>query len=184
MKSALAELEMRLRVLARYDILDTPPEQEFDDLAFLAGFICGTPMALITLLDAQRQWFKSRIGIDVSETPIDHSFCMVAASQHELLIIPDAARDERFAHNPMVAGEPGIRFYAGAPLVTDDGVALGSICVIDQTPRTLSEDQQAALFALARQVINQLESRRLSRDLAAALVEKEELLRKLGERGH
>jgi len=149
----------RLAALQRYRILDTEPERAFDDLVLLASQICGTPMALITLIDAERQWFKARVGITLRETARSISFCSHAIKQHGLFIVPDAKDDDRFRDNPFVRTEPGIRFYAGAPLVTPDGYALGTICVIDQVPRTLTPDQTEALEALRRQVQSQLELR-------------------------
>ena len=171
------ELEHRLAALDRYHVLDTPPEQEFDDLTFLAAFICDAPMALITLLDAKRQWFKSKVGVNVTETPIEDAFCTHAIQQHRVFNVNDASRDKRFSRNPLVTGGPQIRFYAGAPLRSYDGVALGTICVIDRVPKSLTDRQQEALSALSRQVINQLEQRRMTRELATALVEKEEALK-------
>jgi len=170
-------LPQRLSALKRYDILDTPPEQEFDDLTFLAAFICDTPIALITLLDAKRQWFKSKLGLEIDETPLDQAFCAHAINQREIFNVKDARDDARFAKNPLVTGNPHIRFYAGAPLMSDDGIALGTICVIDRVPKSLTSQQQQALSALSRQVINQLEQRRMMRELARALVEKEEALK-------
>jgi PAS domain S-box-containing protein len=151
----------RLAVLARYRILDTLPERDFDDLTQLAAHICQAPIALISLVEAERQWFKSRVGLDVSEMARDISFCghVVAAPQPELLIVPDALTDVRFHDNPLVTADPAIRFYAGAPLVTHDGYGLGTLCVIDRRPRQLSEPQRQALEALARQVIAQMELR-------------------------
>ena len=140
-------------------MLDTPPEREFDDLTYLAAQICDTPIALITLLDQERQWFKSCVGLTATETPRDISFCAHAILEHELLVIPDATADERFADNPFVTGEPHVRFYAGAPLVTPEGQALGTLCVIDTVPRQLDQNQQEALRRLGRQVIALLEAR-------------------------
>jgi hypothetical protein len=155
----------RLKVLWEYEILDTVPEEVFDDLTELAARICEAPIALISLVDEDRQWFKSRVGTDVTETPRDISFCAYAITQSDLFIVPDATLDERFASNPLVVSEPKIRFYAGAPLVTPDGHALGTLCVIDQVPRELRPDQKEALRILARHVVSQLELRRRSRDL-------------------
>jgi anti-sigma regulatory factor (Ser/Thr protein kinase) len=159
----------RLAALRRYRILDTEPEQRFDDLALLASQICGTPMALISLIDGERQWFKARVGLAVTQTPRDVAFCARAIEQPGLFIVPDALDDPRFRDNPFVRQEPHIRFYAGAPLVTADGFALGTLCVLDQKPRTITAAQKAALEALKRQVIAQLELRRSLDDLAAAL---------------
>ncbi|MFN9535456.1 MAG: GAF domain-containing protein [Pseudanabaena sp.] len=149
----------RLAALDRYKILDTIPEQVYDDLAQLAADICGTPIALISLVDKDRQWFKSRVGVDVSETPRDISFCSHAVAANAILNVPDASLDPRFADNPLVAKDPNIRFYAGVPLITDDNFALGTICVIDRQPRNLTEQQIRQLEALSRLVISQLELR-------------------------
>jgi anti-sigma regulatory factor (Ser/Thr protein kinase) len=159
----------RLAALTRYRILDTQPERAFDDLALLATQICGTPMALITLVDEDRQWFKSRIGISVDQTPRRISFCARAIEQPGLFVIPDAREDVRFCDNPLVVGEPHVRFYAGAPLITPDGHALGTLCVADRVPRTLTPDQVEALLALKRQVEMQLELRHNLIELEQAL---------------
>ena len=149
----------RLAVLRRYAVLDTMPEQALDDLAELASYICEVPIALISLVDEERQWFKARVGLELPETPREFSFCEHALWQTELLIVPDATLDARFASNPLVTGEPGIRFYAGAPLVTPEGAVLGTLCVIDRVTRTLTPNQQKSLTMLARQVVARLELR-------------------------
>jgi len=173
----------RLEVLWQYEVLDTVPEQVFDDLTELAASICGAPIALITLVDENRQWFKSRVGITVNETSRDVSFCGHAIMQQELFIVPDATKDDRFAQNPLVTSDPKIRFYAGAPLITPDGHALGTLCVIDKVPRTLRPDQKRALQILSRHVISQLELRRHGLELARAAEERERFQRDL-EKAH
>jgi len=160
--------KQRLKVLWQYDVLDTVPEEIFDDLTDLAAHICETPIALISLIDEDRQWFKSKIGVTISETSRDISFCAHAILNNDLLIITDATQDERFKKNPFVTSDPKIRFYAGAPLITPDGHALGTLCVMDNVPRTLRSEQQQALRVLARHVVTQLELRRHARELAAA----------------
>src|SRR5581483_1520279 len=154
----------RLNVLWQYDLLDTVPEAIFDDLTELAAGICEAPIALISLVDETRQWFKSKFGTSVNETSRDISFCAHAIQQPDLFIIPDAAQDERFATNPLVTSDPKIRFYAGAPLTTPDGYALGTLCVIDKVPRELRPEQKQALRVLARHVVSQLELRRRNRE--------------------
>jgi GAF domain-containing protein len=169
----------RLKVLWQYEVLDTVPEEVFDDLTELAARICEAPIALISLVDESRQWFKSKVGTSVSETARDISFCTHAILQSGLFIVPDAAQDERFAKSPLVVSEPKIRFYAGAPLITPDGYALGTLCVIDKVPRELREDQKQALLILARHVVSQLELRRRSRELAEARQEDAKLRREV-----
>jgi GAF domain-containing protein len=158
----------RLKVLWQYEVLDTVPEELFDDLTELASTICEAPIALISLVDESRQWFKSKVGLSVSETSRDVSFCAHAILQPDLFIVPDATQDDRFKHNPLVTAEPRIRFYAGAPLITPDGHALGTLCVLDKEPRNLANSQQKALRVLARLVVTQLELRRHSKELAKA----------------
>jgi GAF domain-containing protein len=165
----LHDEEGRLAALRRYRILDTEPERAFDDLTLLASYVCQTPIALITLIDAERQWIKSRVGLDAQETSRSVAFCRHAITQPDVFVVPDARADERFRANPFVTGAPQIRFYAGAPLVLDEGYALGTLCVIDTVPRGLTPDQQAALEALRRQAVAQLELRRGLDELAEAL---------------
>lgn len=163
----------RLEELKRYRILDTEPERAFDDLTLLASQLCGTPIALITLVDADRQWFKSRVGVTVTETSRSIAFCSYAIQQRGLYVVPDARDNEQFRDNPLVTGEPHIRFYAGAPLITPDGHALGTLCVIDSVSRTLTEEQKDALEALRRQAEAQLELRRNLVELKHALSERD-----------
>jgi len=163
----------RLEALRSYGVLDTLPDGALDDLTALAAAICETPIALISLIDEKRQWFKSRIGLELAETPLDDSICAHALHTQDLFIVPDTTKDERFARNPVVVGEHGIRFYAGAPLITPEGEVLGMLCVIDRVPRTLTSAQEQALRVLARQVMTSLELRRQARELA----ERERLLR-------
>ena len=167
--------KQRLNVLWQYDVLDTVPEEVFDDLTELAARICEAPIAMITLVDENRQWFKSKVGVTVKETSRDISFCGHAIAQSDLFIVPDATKDQRFEHNPLVISDPKIRFYAGAPLVTPDGHALGTLCVIDKVPRELRPDQKGALRVLARHVMTQLELRRRSHELAHAHKERERM---------
>lgn len=164
----LGQEKKRLKVLWQYEVLDTVPEEVFDDLTELAARICEAPIALISLVDEKRQWFKSKVGTTVNETSRDISFCAHAIQQSGLFIVPDATQDERFVNNPLVRSDPKIRFYAGAPLTTPDGYALGTLCVIDKVPRDLRPDQKQALVILARHVVSQLELRRRSRELTDA----------------
>lgn len=150
----------RLRVLHELEVLDTAAEADFDDIVTLASRICGVPMSLVSLIDTDRQWIKAKVGTDATETTRDVSFCAHAILGRDLMVVPDARLDSRFADNPGVLTEPGVRFYAGAPLVTTDGYAVGTLCVVDITPHRLTLDQLRALRALARQVTRQLELNR------------------------
>lgn len=155
--------KQRLAALNRYDILDTPPEKTFDSIVLLAAHLCQTPIALLVLIDQHRQWFKARVGVRLTETPRKFAFCAHTIMRRSLLVIPNAAREKRFAANPFVVSGPRYRFYAGAPLVTPDNRALGTICVIDKVPRTLTTAQKKDLLALSRLVMTELELRRTLR---------------------
>jgi GAF domain-containing protein len=150
----------RVAALQKYAILDSEPEQAFDDLTLLASYVCKAPIALISLIDENRQWFKAKVGISATETSRDIAFCSTAIQQPDIFVVPDALQDERFRTNPLVVSEPHIRFYAGMPLINEDGYALGTLCVVDQAPRTLVPEQEAALKALSRLVLMQMEFRR------------------------
>lgn len=166
--------QARLAALRRYRILDTQPEQRFDDLTMLASHICDAPISLITLIDSDRQWFKSKVGLEVPETERSVAFCAHAIQEPGTIMqVPDATHDDRFRDNPFVTGAPNIRFYAGAPLVTPDGYALGTLCVVDVKPRRLTDAQLRALDALRRQAESLLELRRNLDDLAEALSERD-----------
>jgi diguanylate cyclase (GGDEF)-like protein len=170
MKAGLPKNEQaRLEALHRYDILDTEAEQAYDDITRLAAAIAQTPIALISLIDEKRQWFKSRVGLDVTQTSREIAFCAHAIETPEhALIVQDARLDPRFADNPLVTSGPHIRFYAGEPLVTSDNHALGTLCVIDNTPRELTHEQKESLAALSRLAVTQLELRRHAAELRAA----------------
>lgn len=154
----------RILALRNYEILDTPNQAVFDDYTWLASHICQTPIALISLVDHQRQWFKSRVGLKAQETSRDTSFCAHAILQNQVFEIPDTLEDKRFKHNPLVEGDPFIRFYAGAPLTSAEGYHIGTLCVIDQKPKQLSEEQKNALQRLSRQVIQQMEVQQLLKE--------------------
>lgn len=151
---------LRLRALSQSEILDTPPEPAFDELTALAASICGTPMAIITLIDEKRQWFKSQFGLALNETPRDIAFCNTTIQRRGLTIVEDAFQDSRFTENPLVHANVGIRFYAGVPLITRDGNAIGALAVLDYIPRRLLPNQREALVILGRSVMNQIELRR------------------------
>lgn len=157
----------RLEALAAYQILDTAPDAAFDGLTALAAHILGVPIALISIVDAERQWFKSHYGLSLTESPRDVSFCGHVVTGGQALVVPDAHEDPRFADNPQVVGEPRVRFYAGMPLRTTDGFVLGTLCAIDHAPRELSSEQKALLAVLAHQVSAQLELRRRNLELEA-----------------
>ena len=158
---AQADSEARIKALQRYEILDTPPEDEFDDIARLIARICDAPIALINFIDRDRQWFKAEIGLGLRQASLDVSICSQAILQPDLFIVPDTLMDARFAENPLVTGWPHLRFYAGAPLETSDGFRLGTLCVCDYRPRGLLDTQKEALRTLAHQVMVLLELRRL-----------------------
>ncbi|NTU81662.1 MAG: response regulator, partial [Chloroflexales bacterium] len=169
-----AHEDARLQALEQFQVLDTSPEQAFDELTQLAAELCGTPIALVSLVDAHRQWFKSRVGLDVAEPPREVAFCAHGiAAPDDLFIVPDAAEDPRFAESPLVTGEPHVRFYAGAPLVTKEGHAVGMLCVVDHVPRELSPVQRRALAVLGHQVVAQLEQRRQITVLQEAVIARE-----------
>jgi adenylate cyclase len=177
MKAPLPDDEAaRLADLKDCAILDTPPESAYDDLTKLASHICSTPIALVSLVDSDRQWFKAKVGLDATQTPRDLAFCAHAILEPDILVVPDATADARFADNPLVVGNPNIRFYAGAPLVTALGHGLGTLCVIDREPRNLDPAQVEALRVLTRQVIAQIELRRAGRELQTAREKSDRLL--------
>ena len=168
----------RLAALYELHVLDTAPESDFDDIVKLASTVCDVPMSLVSLIDIDRQWFKAKIGTDLTETPRDLSFCGHAILGKDVLVVPDVREDPRFADNPAAGSHQGIRFYAGAPLITSDGFALGTLCVMDSRPRKLDVEQVQALRALARQVTSQLELRRYASALANTTARLQELERR------
>jgi signal transduction histidine kinase len=170
----------RLRALRSYEVLDTLSEREYDQLTAIASQICGCRMSLISLIDEDRQWFKARVGLDVSETAREFAFCAHAIHEpRKTLVVPDARLDNRFHDNPLVTGDPHLAFYAGVPLVNEDGMSLGTLCVLDSEPKTLSESQLIALNALADQVMALLELRRSKIALEKTLGNLEEKNREL-----
>jgi diguanylate cyclase (GGDEF)-like protein len=174
-----AKETLRLSKLKSYNILDTLPEPAYDDITALAAHICQTPTALISLIDGDRQWFKAKVGLEASETPRHMAFCDRTIQQSEILVVEDARQDPRFNRNPLVTGEPYIRFYAGAPLITPDGHYLGSLCVIDYQPRQLTAEQLQGLQVLSRQVVAQME---LSLQATQLQVSNENLEQRVHER--
>jgi GAF domain-containing protein len=170
MKAMLQGNEVeRLAALKEYHILDSGTEQSYDDITALAAHICKVPIAMISLVDEVRQWFKSRLGVEQQQTPREVAFCAHAILQNGPFVVRDATKDRRFADSRLVTGKPHIRFYAGIPLINPEGLALGTLCVVDHQPRRLSATQQKALQALSRQVMVLLELRRVSTHLAYAL---------------
>ena len=170
----------RLQTLLDLQILDTPPDPDLDDVVRLASAICQTPISLISFLDSNRQWFKAAVGLEQKETPRDVAFCAHAICENEMMVVEDASCDPRFSENPLVQGEPQIRFYAGSPLLINEDAGVGTLCVIDRVPRKLTDLQKTALRALSRQVVHQLELRQLRTLLSRSLDEsraKEEALR-------
>lgn len=160
----LRELE-RVQTLKNIQILDTVPEIEYDNLTEIAAKICNTPIALVSLLDEKRQWFKSHCGLDATETPKDFAFCAHAINHDGILIVEDSRNDERFIQNPLVENEPHVIFYAGVPLIEESGLPLGTLCVIDHEPRQLNDSQIKSLYALAKQVVNNLNLRKRNLEL-------------------
>ena len=160
----LSEENARLEALRSFDILDTPPEEIFDEFARLAATVVGTPVGLVSLVDGNRQWFKAKVGLSVDETSRDVAFCAHAIGSNDVFVVPDASIDARFVRNPLVTSGPKIRFYAGAPLITSEGEALGTLCVIDFVPRELTLEQEQALLILSRLVMAQMELRRRLRE--------------------
>lgn len=175
--------QQRLAALARYGILDTPAEPDFDEVTRLASALCEAPISVINLIDQERQWFKSEVGLGVRQTPLDTSLCAHAILQDDFVVVPDTLADARFRDNPLCRSEPHLRFYAGARLMTPDGFPIGTLCVLDHRPRALSPLQRQAMTTLARQVMAQFELRRslalqqeLSAEIALESVRKDEFL--------
>ena len=175
--SAYVDESERLQALRDLNILDTPPEGELDDLVQLAAEVCGTPISSVNLVDEVRVWIKASVGLEIGEARRDESFCTHAIQKGGLFLIEDAELDSRFSANPNVTGNPSVRFYAGIPLETRGGHAIGTLCVVDIIPRTLKQSQIQALKVLAAQVMVRMELRTQRRDLEAALKEKDAVLR-------
>jgi two-component sensor histidine kinase len=167
--------EFRLAALRQYGILDTPREADFDEIVRVASAICKVPISVINLIDSGRQWFKAEVGLGVRETPLDSSICAHAILQPGLFIVPDTTQDPRFSDNPLVTGDPHLRFYAGALLETPEGFPLGTVCVLDYKPRELDDTQKAFLSLMANQVMKLLELRRINADEHIARLQAEEL---------
>ncbi|GAB1542667.1 hypothetical protein NUACC21_53410 [Scytonema sp. NUACC21] len=167
MSSLLKNEAARLKVLHHYQILDTSPEEAFDDLAFLAAQVCATPISLINFIDTNRQWFKAKVGLDVEVMPVDLGFCSYCVEQRDIVVIPDTWADRRFACNPVVTSAPYVRFYAGVPLISPEGEVIGTLCVIDRTPRQMKSEQVESLKAISRLIMRQLELRRNLTEVAS-----------------
>lgn len=161
--------QARLEALRRFNLLDTPPEEVYQDLVNIAANVLDVPISLVSLIDEDRQWFKASKGLDVTETPREYAFCAHAIMGPDTFVVEDATKDERFAKNPLVTGAPDIRFYMGAPLITSEGHALGSICVIDCKPRHVTPEKKSVLEALRRIAVSLIEQRAVSANLAHAL---------------
>jgi diguanylate cyclase (GGDEF)-like protein len=180
-QDSVADESGRLRALGAFDLMDSAPEAEFEELVELAAAICETPIGMISVLDERRQWFKASTGLVIKETSREIAFCTLAIQQADLFVVEDARSDPRFADNPLVTGEPYINFYAGTPLTTGDGLALGTLCVMDQVPRKLTQLQENALRVLARQVSTRMEIRLQHRALTTAKADLERYRAELEE---
>ncbi|MBW4633937.1 MAG: GAF domain-containing sensor histidine kinase [Iphinoe sp. HA4291-MV1] len=177
--AAVKHQAARLKILYQYEILDTPAEADFDDLTKLAAQICQTPVALITFVDAYRQWFKSKVGTEITTSPLDAGFCPFTVRKGDKLIIPDTLADAQFVKNSVVVSPPHVRFYAGIPLITKEDYSIGTLCVLDFVPRQLNQKQISALQTLSRQVVVQLEQRFLTRRIAQKAQHLEQALKEL-----